>query len=222
MKPTAPNLPWNDVDTVLLDMDGTLLDLNFDNHFWLEYLPRRYAERHGMAPQVAREGMIKRYAAVRGTLNWYCLDYWQQELQMDIVALKQEVAHLVAVHEHVPAFLATMRRQGRRLVLVTNAHRGGLEMKLTLTALEGHFHRVISAHEYGRPKEDQRFWEQFRTKEPFDPARTLFVDDNLDVLRAAERFGIAHLRAVRRPDSRRGEVDTGEFVAIRDFRDLMP
>ena len=44
---TAP-LPWPEIHTVLLDMDGTLLDLRFDNHFWRELVPERYAERHGL------------------------------------------------------------------------------------------------------------------------------------------------------------------------------
>ena len=33
---------WRAIDTVLLDMDGTLLDLRFDNYFWLELVPRKY------------------------------------------------------------------------------------------------------------------------------------------------------------------------------------
>ena len=48
-----PSLPWSDIDTVLLDMDGTLLDLHFDNHFWLEHLPQRYAELHGVSRAMA-------------------------------------------------------------------------------------------------------------------------------------------------------------------------
>ena len=39
-------IDWDDIDTVLLDMDGTLLDLHFDNFFWMHYMPRRYAEIH--------------------------------------------------------------------------------------------------------------------------------------------------------------------------------
>ena len=27
-------VPWDTIDTVLLDMDGTLLDLNYDNQFF--------------------------------------------------------------------------------------------------------------------------------------------------------------------------------------------
>jgi FMN phosphatase YigB (HAD superfamily) len=46
--------PWEAIDTVLLDMDGTLLDLRFDNYFWMEFLPERYAERHGLTPEQAR------------------------------------------------------------------------------------------------------------------------------------------------------------------------
>ena len=37
---------WKNIDTVLLDMDGTLLDLHFDNHFWQTFVPLRYAQQH--------------------------------------------------------------------------------------------------------------------------------------------------------------------------------
>ena len=32
---------WSCIEVVCLDMDGTVLDLHFDNLFWLEVLPRR-------------------------------------------------------------------------------------------------------------------------------------------------------------------------------------
>ena len=35
----SPELDWTSIDTVLLDMDGTLLDLRFDNWFWQEHVP---------------------------------------------------------------------------------------------------------------------------------------------------------------------------------------
>ena len=44
-------IDWSCIDTVLLDMDGTLLDLHFDNFFWSEHLPRTYALRH----QISKE-----------------------------------------------------------------------------------------------------------------------------------------------------------------------
>jgi len=59
---------WPTVSTVFLDMDGTLLDLHYDNHFWLEHVPRRYAERHGMTLEAAHEALLVRYRAVEGTM----------------------------------------------------------------------------------------------------------------------------------------------------------
>ena len=54
-------LDWSRIDTVLLDMDGTLLDLNFDNYFWQKHLPLRYAEARGLTPTAGREELMTRY-----------------------------------------------------------------------------------------------------------------------------------------------------------------
>ncbi len=214
-------IPLHEIDTVLLDMDGTLLDLHFDNHFWLEHLPQGYARRHGLPPAEAQERLLARYRELRGTLNWYCLDYWSALLEVDIVALKQEVAHLIAEHPGVIDFLDQMRVEGRKVRIVTNAHRASLNLKLSRTALGGHFDEAVSSHDYGYPKEDARFWEALMRAHPFDPARTLLVDDNLCVLRAARDYGIGHLLAVRRPDSRGDVVETAEFTALESFAELM-
>lgn len=220
--PPATALDWEAVHSVFLDLDGTLLDLHFDNFFWGEHLPRRYAEIHGLSPQEAHELLHALYAEKRGHLDWYCLDHWRKVLRLDIVALKEEVAHLIAVHAHVPEFLSAMRASGRRVVLVTNAHRDSVNLKFLRTGLEGHFDRVISSHDLGHAKEHDSFWNAFARIEPHAPAQSLMVDDNLDVLRAADRHGIAHLRAVRQPDSRRAVLESDEYPAITDFRELMP
>lgn len=213
---------WDDISTVLLDMDGTLLDLHFDNHFWLEHMPRRYAEVRGLPLPAARDELMAMYRQVEGTMNWYCLDYWSQMLGMDVAALKEEVDHLIAVHPHVVDFLDAVRVSKRRVVLVTNAHMKSLRLKMNRTRLEGHLDAVYCAHDFGRPKEDPQFWALLQTAEPFDASRTLLVDDSLPVLRSAREYGIVHLLCVHRPDSRAPDKDVGDFQAIRGFRDIMP
>jgi putative hydrolase of the HAD superfamily len=213
---------WAAVDTVFLDMDGTLLDLHFDNHFWLEHVPRRYAEHHAVTLAAARALLGQRYRAVEGTMAWYCVDYWSDQLGLDIALLKQEVEHLIAVHPDVVEFLDAVRGSGRGAVLVTNAHGKSLELKLRRTRLGRHLDGVVCAHDLGLPKEDPGFWARLAVREPFRPAATLLVDDSLPVLRSAARHGIAHLLAVRRPDSRQPPRAVTEFPAIDGFADLLP
>ncbi|MFP4295460.1 MAG: GMP/IMP nucleotidase [Halothiobacillaceae bacterium] len=211
---------FQDIDTILLDMDGTLLDLHFDNHFWLDHLPRRFGEIAGLPEAQARKRLHDDYQALRGKLDWYCLDYWCRELAVDIVSLKQEVAHLIDVHPWVPAFLERAGTMGKRRVIVTNAHRDSINLKVARTALDEHVDRIISSHDYRCPKEDACFWSSLARDESFDPDRTVLVDDNLSVLDAAARFGIRHLLAIARPDSRLEPMVTDPYPALPSFEIL--
>ncbi|HHH44657.1 MAG TPA: GMP/IMP nucleotidase [Gammaproteobacteria bacterium] len=214
-------LPWSDIDTVFLDMDGTLLDLHFDNHFWLEHVPLRYAEQHGLSVEEAKQQLFPRFRALEGTIDWYCVDFWSRELGMDISALKRELEHLIQVRPQVTEFLQALRATGKRVALLTNAHHKVIELKMTSTGLAEHFDHLICAHAFRLPKEDPQFWPRLAAEDPFDPQRTLFVDDSLPVLRAARDYGIRHLRAVRLPDSQAPPKQTEEFIAIESFNELL-
>jgi putative hydrolase of the HAD superfamily len=215
-------IDWPRIQTVFLDMDGTLLDLYYDNHFWREHVPLRYAQKHGITHDVARQELSARYQHRAGTLEWYCVDFWSRELDMDIAALKEEVAHLIAIHPDVTEFLDAAKAAGKRVIMVTNAHRKSLDLKMRKTGLEPYFNALHTSHEVGKPKEVTSFWTGLQEREPFDPMTTLLVDDSLPVLRSAKAYGIEHLLAVRFPDTRLPEKDPEEFRAIHTFRDLLP
>ncbi len=216
-----PRLDWAGIDSVLLDMDGTLLDLHFDNHFWLEHLPQRYAEHHGISRGQADAELLPLFRDNAGQLNWYCLDFWSRELKLPVRDLKREVAHLIALRPDADTFLAALRGAGKRVALITNAHRDSLSLKLERVELAPWFDRLISSHDYGFPKEDQQFWQALHADFGFEPARSLFIDDSLPILRSARAFGVGHLLAVRQPDSRQGAKDTAEFAAVEDYRTLI-
>ncbi|MHB8405509.1 MAG: GMP/IMP nucleotidase [Gammaproteobacteria bacterium] len=213
---------WSGIESVFLDMDGTLLDLHFDNHFWQEHVPLRFSERHGVTPAEARAHLLPCFRAMQGSLQWYCLDHWSRELDMDILALKREVQHLIQVLPHAQEFLNMLRAAGKRLVLVTNAHNDALALKMERTRLDSYFDRMVSSHSFGMPKEASGFWQSLREIESFDPGRSLLLDDSLPVLRAARDYGILNVIAMRRPDSHQPPREIEEFPSVETLAELLP
>lgn len=212
---------WPGIDTVLLDMDGTLLDLSFDNYFWLEAVPERYARRHGIALERAREILTPMFAAKQGTLDWYCTDYWSGALDIDIAGLKHELREHVRFLPGAERTLSALQASGLRTVLVTNAHPDSLRVKAAQTGLLRYFSAAISSHEYGAPKEQPAFWTSLEAQLALDRERTLFVDDSLAVLRAARRHGIRHIIAIAHPDSTQERRVVQEFASVHAIVELL-
>ena len=213
---------WSRVDHVLLDMDGTLLDLAFDNYFWREIVPQRYAERHGISLDEAHAHLVPQFRAKQGTLDWYCLDYWTGVTKVDIAALKEEIRDRIAPLQGSEDFLRWLRDSGRKVWLATNAHGRSWRLKLEHTGFSRWFDRVICAHDFGAPKENPLFWQRVMIEHPFDPARVLFADDSLPVLRAAREYGIGQIVAIRHPDSTLPKREIDEFKSVDRLADLLP
>ena len=202
MSPFAVEKPdWAHIDTVLLDLDGTLLDLAYDNHFWLEIVPAAYAAARLTTVEAARVEIAPLFRACEGTLPWYCIDHWSRELDRDIEALKRANTERIAWLPGARDFLLRLRNAGKRVVLLTNSHPQVLRIKDEKTGVLEYFDAAFSSHEFGVPKETARFWEAVRAVEPFDVRRSLFADDSPSVLRAAQDAGIRWVYGVRRPDS---------------------
>ena len=214
-------IEWNKIDTVLLDMDGTLLDLNFDNHFWQEFVPLKFSEKAGIPIEAAKRQLAPRFKSMEGKLEWYCLDYWSGVLELNIAGLKAEISGLIAILPHVTEFLEKVRQSSRKLILVTNAHRDSLGIKMDKTCLHSFFDDIISSHDIGLAKEQAGFWPLLQNRHPFMKEHTLLVDDSLAVLHSARQFGIGYLISVSKPDSTRPKKLIADFPAIEDFRELM-
>ncbi len=219
--PATRSIPWDMIQTLLLDMDGTLLDLHFDNYFWKEYVPLKYAEKRGLDVVTSKRILMPRFSAAEKTLDWYCLDYWTRTLNLDIALLKKDLTHLIGFKPRAREFLIAMKKQNKQLILVTNAHSKSLALKLEHTLLDQYLDKIISAHDYGTPKENTRFWSMLSNDITFDKNQTLLIDDNINALESAKEFGIKHLLAVSKPSSKAGSIDTKDFPTMVDFAQLL-
>jgi putative hydrolase of the HAD superfamily len=219
--PGAAASLWREADTVLLDMDGTLLDLAFDNWFWHEAVPRCVARTRGEPAEAVRAEILGHYARKRGTLDWYCLDYWSAALGLDLRSLKAASSHRIRYLPGAREFLHAARASGKRLVLVTNAHVDTLRVKSGVSGLGAYFERCVSSHDFGAPKEAPGFWPRLQEAIGFAPERTLFVDDSLPVLDAAAGFGLAGVVAVSRPDSRQPPRTVAGHHAVERVVELL-
>ena len=215
-------ISWNDIDTVLLDMDGTILDRHFDDHFWLEHVPHTYARKFQVPLAEAKEKLYALFRAQEGTLNWTDLDYWTEQLGLDIPLLKREVDHLIAVHPFVTEFLLFLKRSGKGIYLVTNAHSKTLRLKMRKTRLGPYFTGIVSAHDVGLPKEETAFWGKLRKFIPYDPARALLGEDSEANLATAHSYGIRYLIYVSRSSSALPARHSDIFSSINYFNQLIP
>ena len=214
-------LNWSEISTVLIDMDGTILDLHFDNHFWLEHLPLRYSEKMNISIEEAKEKLAADYHSVVGTIEWYCLDYWSKKTKMSIKELKREVQHLIQLRDDAKNFLIALKASGRKVIMVTNAHPEALSLKIERTQLDQYFDVLYSTHEFGVSKESQLLWQRLQAKEGFECSSTLFIDDSIDILKSAQKFGIKHLLAIANPDSKKSINIIKDFYSITDFQPLV-
>lgn len=206
----------------MLDMDGTLLDLAFDNYMWKELVPRRYAVANDMSFEDAQVLLMSKYEAVEGDLDWYCLDHWCERLGIDVMQLHHDVSHRIGYLPGALEFLRTVHEQDVRVLLVTNSHPDTLALKEAMTGLGDYFDGLHSSHDYGYAKESQNFWSALQEDVGFDRETTLFVDDSQPVLRSAHEYGIEMLVTVTHPDTSEPLKQASEFRGVERVADMLP
>ena len=205
----------------MLDMDGTLLDLAFDNYVWNELVPRRYALANDMPFEDARDLLFGKYRAKQGRLEWYSLHHWTDHLDLDVVQLHHDVSHRIAYLPGALGFLRRVRQRDVRVLLVTNAQPDIVALKDAVTGLGDYFDGIHSSHDYGHAKESQGFWDALHEETGFERESTLFVDDSRAVLESAREYGLEMLVRVMRPDTTAPTTSCSRFSGVERVADML-
>jgi putative hydrolase of the HAD superfamily len=218
---TPHALDWSSVDDVLLDMDGTLLDRDFDNFFFEEELPRRYAALHRLSEQAAREKLLALYRSVEGELAWTDLHYWTRTLGIDVVALTQELSGRIDYLPGAEAFLQGLRARRKRVTVLTNAHAEGVAIKQKKTGIHTRVDRIVNAFEVGCLKMRSDYWPACQKLVGFDPSRALYIDDDEACLAAAQAFGIRHIYHSARSSTKLPPHPSDRYTPLESLLDLI-
>ena len=208
-------------ETLMLDMDGTVLDLAYDNYVWKELVPEHYAEAKGISIDVARSRLYAKYHAIQGDIQWYCLDHWSERLGLDVLELHRGVNHRIDYLPGAKGFLQALREQHVRVLLVTNSHPDTLALKDEVTGLAEYFDAIYTSHQFGYAKERQEFWHALQEEEGFQKESTLFVDDNRTVLKSADIYGLEILVEISKPDTSEPVRETSAYTGVMGVAELM-
>ena len=203
-------------------MDGTLLDLAFDNYIWMQLVPQIWAEKNQLELETARQKLYEFYLSNQGSLNWYSSRFWQDHLNIDVLALQHTHQHRISARPHCFTLLESLKQQNIDCWLVTNADCATLQLKLDNIALRPYFSHIVSSESLGYPKEQQGFWHGLQQQRTFDPSRCVLVDDNYDVLKSAQDYGIGKLVSITQPDSSSERKSVSEeYLHLQDLTDLL-
>ena len=217
----SEEINWTKIDTILLDMDGTILDLHFDDYIWNYKVPENLARARNLNLKTARTILKKKMETAKSTLNWYSFDYWRSNLNIDIDSIEEKNKDKIRYRENALLFLESKLFDSKRSMLVTNADRRGLHRKLKITGLGKYFQSIVCSHDLGHAKEEQIFWKKLRVSCDLNFNRTLLIDDNLQVLETARKVGIKYLRGRSNPNSQANPIKSAEYLLIDKLQDLM-
>lgn len=183
---------FKDIECLLIDMDGVILDNAYDNDFWQNQIPEVIADSKGIAFDAAKRLAIQIFNYKKNTKDWYDVDYWSNMLDIDIEAQKRSEKSFsrISLYDGVIDTLSILKNK-TKMILITNAHRKTLNIKLEKYNLTPYFDEMVCAHELNYVKEDIQLWYMLRSKYRLDYEKTLLVEDTINNINVGLSAGIS-------------------------------
>ena len=211
-----------DVSNILLDIDGVLLDQNFDNLFWMEWVPEAVASSHDISLNAAKEDIYKTSKELYGTLPWYELKFWEDKYKVDLLAIadkNKSYAMFIDGAEEALKFISSL---DKNIFFLTNCDSRLLKIKSSQVPLLNYADGWISSVDIGVVKENQKFWKIAQEKLNIQPSKCIFFDDNINIVNSAARYGIKKTVHVTEPTNNNSVIyESNAKMKISKLADLI-
>lgn len=146
---------------ISFDMDGTLIDSSFTDWVWGYGIPALYAEKKGLAFEMAKSVVEEEYRKVGpDAIEWYDIKYWFQlfKLGNSWNKLMKQFIDKISVYSDVLPILNCLKGKFS-LVLTSNATREFIDIELEAAVLRSYFNRIFSAtSDFGQVKKTTDFY----------------------------------------------------------------
>jgi putative hydrolase of the HAD superfamily len=189
------------VSDILLDIDGVLLDQSFDNLFWGELVPLELSTVQNISIENAKNEIYETAEKVKGTMPWYELEFWESKYNLDLIKVATNNCSKIAFLPRSEETLKKLADLDKRIILMTNCDRRLLNVKASIVPFMKYVDGCVSCVEIGAVKESQDFWGPAFELFNIDTEKSLFADDNINVVNSAIQAGIFNSFQVLEPTS---------------------
>ncbi len=215
-------IDWSAIDTVLLDMDGTLIDRHHEDMFWHGILPKAYARKNKMTLKQAEDFLFKLYAS-KGpkSLEWGSAALWEKDLKIGFRSLRRKIVPYIKLHPHTLEFLKFLKRNKKTVYLVTAADPSDVDIEVAHTKIGKYIDEIFTTFDFGATKHYPIFWKRFQKKIKFDSKRTMLAEDNENIARVASKFGIRYVIFKSKASSKKPPKIPKGLFCVHHFDELI-
>ncbi len=167
------------------DLDGTLIDKNFDDAIWLVELPKLYARQNGTTMEKAKEIFFAEYRKIGpNRLEWYDIGHWFEKMGLDVPARKvvEDLRHKILLYPDVLPALRRLEKSGTRMAVFTNSPRMFTEIKIKAEGLGSFFEKIVCVpSDYRKVKGHDGAFERFAGELGVEACDITHVGDSYEI-----------------------------------------
>jgi putative hydrolase of the HAD superfamily len=207
----------NSTTAILSDLDGVILNLDYDIKFWESWLPEHVASQSNRSLKEIKIQIQAEIDAQRGTLNFYDLNYWDDLLNVDCMEIIREQEEKCSFLEGSYEALQRLSTLKNPKYILTNGDPRIQEYKAETQNFLEFFNSIFYSMHVGYPKESKEFWALARHNLNLEFEDAIFIDDDLKVVTAAAKAGIKQVAWITPGKNRILQNRVETFASLADL-----